>query len=197
MALYSQHIQRQLSLMELGMVTAIVLLLIVVGIHKMRGLMALAEQSSMEATLYNLRQALSMTALSRLIHQDKVGIGQLEYSNPFAIKLRRSGQDDAVVSPLQRMANYLGEINDSEAADIAGGSWYFDVPEASLVYRVNHGGYFRSALPGAERARFQVRLSYTDVNDNGRYDPEQDRFSAIHLRPRESYRWTATVGTDG
>ncbi len=195
MALFSQHIQRQLSLMELGMVTAIVLVLIVVGIHKMRTLMARAEQSSMEATLYNLQQALGMTALSRLIHQDYAAIAELEHSNPFAIKLRSSQQGDAMVSPLQRSANYLGELHDMDPGSVAGGSWYFDAGEASLVYRVNHEGSFYSELPGPKRARFQAHLRYTDVDGNGRYDPGTDGFSAIHLVPREPYHWSAK--TDG
>ncbi len=197
MAFFSQHIQRQLSLMELGIITTIVLLLMVVGIHKMRTLMARAEQSSMETTLFNLRSALSATALSRLIHGDYPGIGALELSNPFAIKVRRSGQVDSMISPLQRTVNYLGVLPKADPENIAGGSWYFDPREASLVYRVNHDGYFRSELPGPKRARFQVHLNYTDVNDNGRYDPGRDSFSAIHLRPREPYQWDAKEGAAG
>lgn len=171
-----QSLQRELSRFELLMCVIVILVLGALVIHKILGVLAAAEEANMTATLNRVRSAVTLEALTRLVEGDLAGLAALEDSNPMA----------AMATPPR---NYIGERRSPEPEALGGGVWYFDTLARELVYRVEHGQRFHTPLGGPKRARFRVRLRYTDANGNGRFDPRADAFEGIVLEPAERYRW--------
>lgn len=167
---------RGFSLLELTVVIIIVSLLAVIAIARLLAIQVDAERVTMETVVGTLRSTLGMAVAEAIVRQDLRGLSALEGSNP-----------------MERLAevptNYLGVLEHPDPANIEDGHWYFDKEAGELVYLVRHKEYFSGGAENPPRARFEVRLVYTDRNDNGRYDSGVDSVEGLRLAPVESYKW--------
>ncbi len=164
------------SLLELIIVIVIISLLLVVAISRLLALQVDAERVAMETVLGTLRSAIGIKVAEHIVRQDIKGLAVLENSNPM----------DRLAEP---PANYLGALDHPDLKALADGHWYFDTRDRVLVYLVRNKSYFSGGLSDPPRARFAVRLVYTDRNGNGRYDREGDTIEGVRLAPVEPYSW--------
>ncbi|MDH5487602.1 MAG: hypothetical protein OEY53_08880, partial [Gammaproteobacteria bacterium] len=86
--------------------------------------------------------------------------------------------------------NYLGEKAGVDPGKLETGNWYFDKREKALVYLVRHKGFFTGGQPNPPRARFMLRLVYSDRNGNGVFDQDVDSVEGLRLSPIEKYSWS-------
>ncbi len=165
------------SLLELVVVIVVISVLLVVAISRLLALQVDAERVAMESVAGTLRSALGIKVAETIVKQDMRSLGLLEGSNPM---------DRLSQIPV----NYLGELDGPDPATLEDGNWYFDRRDRALVYLVRSKGFFESGATGPPRARFAIRLVYTDRNANGRYDQAVDALEGIRLAALEPYRWT-------
>jgi general secretion pathway protein G len=168
---------RGFSLLELVIVIVIVALLSSLLLARLLALQADAERVAMQTVLRTLNSALGMTVAEALVQQDFARIRALEGSNP-----------------MDRLAklpeNYLGAMDDPNAAALPDAHWYFDTDAHALVYLVRHEERFRGGSAAPARAIFAVRLVYADRNGNGSFDDGVDSIEGIRLAAVEPYEWT-------
>lgn len=140
----------------------------------------IAEQTHVETIIGSLRSTIGIEVSHRILRQGMDAVAAMENSNPI--------QYLAHPPP-----NYLGELGQPEAEEVEGYQWYFDRREKALVYRINHPEQFSTSLPGVARIRLAIKLDYTDVNNNGRFDSPTDHLQSIRLVPLEPFRWIKTT----
>jgi prepilin-type N-terminal cleavage/methylation domain-containing protein len=164
------------SLLELVVVIAIISVLLVVAISKLLALTVDAERVAMETVVGTLRSAIGIKVAENIVKGDTRGLVSLEGTNPM---------DRLSELP----TNYLGELDAMEAASLRDGHWYYDRGTRALVYVVRNTGFFEGGQRDPPRARFAIRLVYTDRNANGRYDRGVDAIEGVRLAVLEPYRW--------
>lgn len=165
------------SLFELLVVIIIISILFVIAIQRLLALQVDAERVVMESVVGSLRSALGIKVAQTYVRQGLTSLAELESSNPMNLLA-------------EVPANYLGEYGGNvDPASLEPGNWYFDTADRTLVYLVNNAGYFSGGLANPARARFAVRMVYSDKNENGVYDAGVDLIEGLRLAPLESYRW--------
>ncbi len=165
------------SLLELVVVIVIISFLLVIAISRLLALQVDAERVAMETVAGTLRSAIGIKVATNIVRQDIRGLGSLEGSNPM---------DRLAELP----SNYLGELEGPDPKTLEDGNWYFDERGRTLVYLVRNKAFFQGGLPDPPRARFAIRLVYTDRNGNGRYDQGVDDVEGVRLAVLEPYQWT-------
>lgn len=168
--------QRGFSFLELVLVISIISLLFVLAIDRLLVLRVDAERTAMQQILGTLRSAMSLDIASKITGNNIPAIAEAEGENPMQWLS-------------QQPENYIGVKNEADPADIEPGSWYFDQYYGYLIYRVNNAEYFKSGLNGADVARFQLELDYTDVDDDGEYSAGIDEIHGLRLAAVEPYKW--------
>lgn len=174
---YGRHSHRGFSLLELVIVIVIISVLLVMAISRLLALQVDAERVTMETVAGTLRSAIGIKVAETIVNmkvadlQDRVG------SNPM---------DLLAETP----HNYLGERDGVDPATLEDGNWYFDRQAKVLVYLVRNKGFFSGGLPNPPRARFALRLVYSDKNGNGVFDPGVDAIEGLRLSPVETYSWS-------
>ncbi|MBI3898115.1 MAG: prepilin-type N-terminal cleavage/methylation domain-containing protein [Gammaproteobacteria bacterium] len=167
---------RGFSLFELVVVVVLIALLMVIAIARFLALQADAERVAMETIAGTLRSALGMKVAESIVADQLSGLAVLEGSNP-----------------MERLAetptNYLGALPKPDPAQLEKGNWYFDQTNGELVYLVRNKAQFSGGAANPPRARFAVRLVYTDRNGNGRFDKGVDAVEGLRLAPIEPYQW--------
>ncbi len=165
------------SLFELLVVIIIISILMVIAIQRLLALQVDAERVVMESVVGALRSALGIKVAETFVRQGSASLATLESSNPMNLLA-------------EVPANYLGELDSSmDPALLERGNWYFDTGNRNLVYLVNNSGYFSGGMPDPARARFAIRIVYSDKNGNGIYDAGTDIIEGLRLAPLEPYRW--------
>jgi prepilin-type N-terminal cleavage/methylation domain-containing protein len=164
------------TLLELVLVVCLVAVLATLGAGRLMRLRVEAERTVFDSTLGALRSALGIQVAQHFSKHRTAELAQLVGSNPM----------DYLAELPQ---NYRGPFYGIDPGLIAGGEWYFDTRDRTLVYRVRFDDYFSSPLPGPARARVGVEPVYEDVNRNGRFDADADSLKGLRLSPREPYRW--------
>lgn len=168
--------QRGFSLLELVLVISIIGLLFVLAIDRLLILQVEAERTAMQQVLGSLRSAMSIDIASKITGNNIQAIAEAEGKNPMQWLS-------------ERPENYIGLKNEADAIDINPGHWYFDQYYGYLIYRVRNADYFKSSRNGADIARFQVELDYTDTDDDGEYSPGIDKIHGLRLAAVEPYEW--------
>lgn len=158
------------SLLELVVVIAIISGLLVIAVAKLWPLQVEAEKVAMEQVVGSLRSALGIKVADYFLRNDLAGVRSLTDTNPMDR-----------LSEVPR--NYLGALTGANPDSIEGGSWYFDVPERVLVYRVRNQDYFRGGLGQPARARFTVRVVYEE-RERGK-----NEIAGVTLMAVEPYAW--------
>ena len=165
------------SLLELVIVIVIISVLLVMAISRLLALQVDAERVTMESVAGILRSALGMKVADSIVNMKVADLPALEGSNPM---------DLLAETP----KNYLGEKEGVDPAKLDDGSWYFDKQDKVLVYLVRHKGFFTGELSNPPRARFALRLVYSDKNGNGVFNPGVDAIEGMRLSPVEPYSWS-------
>ena len=124
-----------------------------------------------------LRSAIGIKVAESIVRQDIGGLPSLAGSNPM---------DRLAELP----SNYLGEKDGVDPATLEDGNWYFDTGSGTLVYLVRNKGYFTGGLQNPPRARFAIRIVYTDRNGNGVFDVGVEAIEGLRLAVLEPYAWT-------
>jgi prepilin-type N-terminal cleavage/methylation domain-containing protein len=159
------------SLLELVIVIAIISTLLVFAIKHLWPWQAEAERVAMESVVGSLRSALGIKVASYFVQNDVAGVRTLTDTNPMDRLSEVPG-------------NYLGALSGVNPAHIAGGSWYFDVSDRVLVYRVRNQDYFRGGLGEPARARFIIRVVYEERGRDGGKE-----VAGVTLDALEPYTW--------
>jgi prepilin-type N-terminal cleavage/methylation domain-containing protein len=167
---------RGFSLLELVIVIVIISVLLVMAISRLLALQVDAERVTMEMVAGTLRSAIGMKVAQSIVELKVAELSALEGSNPMA-QLAETPQ------------NYLGERDGVDPATLEDGNWYFDRQAKVLVYLVRNKGFFTGGQPNPPRARFVLRLVYSDKNGNGVFDPGVDAIEGLRLSPVEAYSW--------
>ncbi len=171
------HCNGGFSLLELVIVIVIISVLLVLAISRLLALMVDAERVTMETVAGTLRSAIGMKVAESIVKSKVADLGTYEGSNPMAL-LAETPQ------------NYLGELDGADPAKLEDGNWYFDKRDKTLVYLVRNKGFFVGGQANPPRARFAVRLVYSDRNGNGVFDQGKDVIEGLRLNPVEKYSWS-------
>jgi len=172
-----QRVIRGFSLVELLVVIIIISILMVLAIQRLLALQVDAERVVMESTAGTIRGALGIKVAEKIARQRVNDLPAFEGSNPMNLLAEVPG-------------NYLGEFDGAtDPYTLEKGSWYFDTTSRTLVYLVDNTGYFSGGVEDPLRARFKVRLVYTDANANGAFDPGIDSIEGLRFAAQEPYQW--------
>lgn len=167
--------QQAFTLLEMVLVILLISILGLIALDRILDYRVDVERVMIKTVVGNIRSALGLEIAERVVKNRTYTINGLEKSNP--IKLLA-----------QPPASYIGERpDDSQVSET--GVWYFNTSEGALVYRVRFKEYFRSSLTGAPRVRHQIRMVYTDNNQNNRFDQGIDNIRGLDLVPLEDYEW--------
>jgi prepilin-type N-terminal cleavage/methylation domain-containing protein len=165
------------SLLELVIVIVIISVLLVLAVSRLVALQVDAERVSMQTVLGTLRSAIGMKVAESIVKMDVADLRAYQGGNPMSLLA-------------QLPPNYLGELDGVNPSSLEDGNWYFDKRAGLLVYLVRYKAYFTGGLPNPPRARFAMRLVYSDRNGNGAFDPGIDSIEGLNLSPVESYSWS-------
>jgi general secretion pathway protein G len=165
------------TLLELVIVIVIISVLLVVAISRLLALMVDAERVTMETVAGTLRSAIGMKVADHIVKSKVPELSAFEGSNPMALLA-------------ETPHNYLGELDGADPAQLEDGNWYYDKRDKVLVYLVRHKGFFSGGQANPPRARFAVRLVYSDRNGNGVFSPGVDEIQGLRLGAMEPYSWS-------
>ncbi len=169
---------RGFSLIELMAVIIIISILLVLAIQRLLALQVDAERVVMESTVGAIRSGIGIKVAEKIVRQRVGDLPLLENSNPMNL-----------LAEVPR--NYLGEFGgETDPYTLEKGSWYYDTTARTLVYLVDNTGYFSGGVEHPARARFKMRLVYTDANGNGAFDAGIDSLEGVRLAVLEPYRWS-------
>jgi general secretion pathway protein G len=171
-----RHRQLGASLAEMVVMTSLILVFVWVAAVKIWELRVAAERTHVITMIGKLRSALGLQVAERALEQGIPAVIAMQGSNPM---------DLLQVPP----HNYRGELQAADPAAMVGGRWYFDTDARELVYRVNFEENFHSPLPGPARIRLALRVSYRDLNRNGKFDSGQDQLQNVSLQQLDQYHW--------
>jgi general secretion pathway protein G len=172
-----RHCHKGFTLLELVIVIVIISVLLVVAISRLLALMVDAERVTMETVAGTLRSAIGMKVANSIVKSKVAELSAFEGSNPMALL--------AETPP-----NYLGELDGADPAQLEDGNWYYDRRDKVLVYLVRHKGFFSGGQANPPRARFAVRLVYSDRDGNSVFDPGADEIQGLRLGAMEPYSWS-------
>ncbi len=164
------------SLVELVVVIVIISILMVVAISRLLALQVDAERVVMESVVGAIRSGLGIKVAQTIVKQNVNSLPGYENSNPINLLA-------------EVPVNYLGEFEGPDPDALEKGSWYFDRSSRMLVYIVDNTAYFSGGTADPPRARFKIRLVYTDTDGNGVYDSGIDAIEGLRLAVVEPYRW--------
>ncbi|MBI4357072.1 MAG: hypothetical protein HY559_04275 [Gammaproteobacteria bacterium] len=165
------------TFLELALVICVVSILYAVALRYSIRVLAMTERVTVEQTILALQNAVEFQALRHLLSGNMERLVQLEQSNPMDYLVRKPNA-------------YLGELKNVDPKQVKEGAWYFDKTNRLIVYRLRYGRYFESTLKGPPLIRLSIKLQYTDVNRNGRFDEKSERVTGLTLEPKESYAFT-------
>ncbi|MDH5512408.1 MAG: prepilin-type N-terminal cleavage/methylation domain-containing protein [Gammaproteobacteria bacterium] len=174
---HTRHCSHGFSLLELVIVIVIISVLMVLAISRLLALQVDAERVSMEMVAGTLRSAIGMKVAESIVKSRVTELPALEGENPMALLA-------------ETPHNYLGELEGADPGTLADGNWYFDRRDRTLVYLVRHKGYFAGGQPDPPRARFALRLVYSDRNGNGVFDQGVDKLEGLRFSALEKYSWS-------
>lgn len=190
---------RNLTRMELAM--ALLILALLIGAFSRHALIvfARAESALVSTSIVNMNTTLQYYAMIAALTNDVEKLAALvntntlyEIQNNIEQANMNEVMDNQFIPPRIHNwlpGNYIGELESTNPEDIEKGKWYFDKTEGMLVYRVNNSEFFHSELSGIPRIRFRFHVDYEDINLNGIYDPDQDKFRSIMLKSPDNYEW--------
>ncbi len=171
-----QHEHTQHRIGQLAIITLLILIFIVIASRRIWELRIVAEQTSVIHTVGVLQSAIGIQVMERVLRGGLQAVAAMDRANPMEYL-------DPAPANYQRLDGPLAP------EQMIPRRWYYEPVEGLLIYRVEHGDYLDTELPGPPRIRFQLQLRYEDINGNGRYDPASDSLGGVSLVALEPYRW--------
>ncbi|MGB1799355.1 MAG: hypothetical protein ACPHLK_00835 [Gammaproteobacteria bacterium] len=202
MELAHRWLDRKLSLLE-G-IFAWLLIAIIIGSFSryMFEVFSRAEQSMINSTVININNAINYNAAFALMNSNDEYINQLLKMNPIELMSENiditSTEYDVdrinyyiVMNYVSAsLPNYGGIVFDDSEPLLERGQWYFDQDDLILFYKLENSEFFNSDLEGPARIRFQIKLNYTDKDDDNFFDPLVDEFISAGLQAIDNFSWS-------
>lgn len=167
--------QKGFTLLEMVIVIAMIGYLGIIVLDRLWKYRIYAEEAAVTATVGNIRSALGLEVATLAVRGQIRKISTLANTNPMLLLA-------------QKPHNYLGEFENNNDINETG-VWYFDTTEKTLNYIVNFSDNFKSTVEGVKRSRHQLKVVFTDNNNNKRFDNGTDDISGLDLVAKEPYRW--------
>lgn len=167
------------SLLELVIVVCVVAVLLAIAADRLLVMRASAERAHVETTIGSIRSALGIKVAQLVSKGNPGGVALLANSNPM----------DVLAEPPE---NYRGTYFGVDPALFAGGDWFFDRRDHTLVYVLKFDDLARSKrVPGSAPllARYSVSLVYDDSNGNRTFDAGIDQPTGARLALVGSSPW--------
>lgn len=135
-----------------------------------------AEKVAMEQMAGTLRSALHLQIADRLLK------GQPDFAT--------LADDNPMEWLMEPPKNYLGERFGAMPGAVAGGNWYFDLQDKTLIYVVAQGAHFTPNSAGHKRVRYQVRPIAGRKNIQvGLGTVDKQNIEGVVLVLLEPYQW--------
>ena len=163
------------TLLELLVVILVVGLLSGVLLERLWFYQEQAEKAAMQQMVGNLRSALHLQIADRLL-KGRQNLAGLAKDNPM----------DWLMQP---PANYLGERFGPEPGTVAGGNWYFDLRDKTLVYVVARSAHFAANPSGRKQVRYQVRPVASRSAQANLDSADKPAIEGVILVLVEPYQW--------
>ncbi|GAB4303420.1 MAG: hypothetical protein Kow0096_25490 [Thiohalomonadaceae bacterium] len=179
MAMPPQPLDRDRTPRRLGqlvLVTLLILIFIVIATHRIWELRIVAEQTHVSHTVGALQSAIGIQVVERVLRDGLDSVAAMEHADPM----------EYLDPPPVNYQRLDGPVPPEQ---LAPRRWYYEPQQGVLIYRVAHGDYLETELPGPPRLRFQLQLRYEDRNGNGRYDAGSEYLSGVNLVALEPYGW--------
>jgi len=167
--------QKGFTLLELVIVIIMIGFLGTIVLDRLWKYRIFAEEAAVTATIGNIRSGLGLEVAKLAVRGQVQKIALFENTNPLMFLA-------------QKPNNYIGEVT-TENAMTEPGNWYYHASEKSLNYVVSYPENFYTNVSGIKRTRHQLKLVYTDNNNNGRFDKGVDDINGLDLIAMEPYRW--------
>lgn len=159
--------------LEIMLVVTLVLVFILLASQRILELRQIAERVGVEHTIGSLRGALGIQMTVLVMQQGMDGLAGLHLSNPI---------DLLEYAP----TNYLGESGIT-AAQQPPGSWYFDLQQRELIYRLRFPEkLLNQAADEPGHIRLQLRVYY---DENGAEDTAVRTIRQVAIEPLHEYTW--------
>ncbi|WP_127474655.1 hypothetical protein [Sulfurivermis fontis] len=165
---------------QLVLVTLLILIFIVIATRRIWELRIVAEQTHVIHTVGALQSAIGIEVMKRVLRGGIAAVADMDLADPMDY-----------LDPDRRPRNYQRLGGPLPPEQMVPRRWYYEPQQGILIYRVDHGEYLETELPGPPRIRFQLQLRYEDRNGNGRYDADSDALGGVSLVTLEPYRWLA------
>jgi len=175
----TQNKQNGFTQFEFIVVVILISILSVVALNRMWAWRAEIEKTFIKTVSGNIRSALGLQTAQLALHGKLKQLPQLAGANPFSLLAQTPEQ-------------YLGELSADDPRTQQSGIWYFDKKQKALIYTIKHTDDFRSTLKGQARIRLMIRLIYSDLNLNRRYDAGIDSIAGLDLVSLDRYHWEVT-----
>jgi prepilin-type N-terminal cleavage/methylation domain-containing protein len=145
---------RGFSLVELVVVVVIISIISAILLDRVKFYQEQAERTTMEATAAAIQAALHLRMAGYLASGRDAEVQRLAKENPMDWLARRPD-------------NYAGALDPLGARELPGGSWYFDLSDGSVVYRIRYGRDFVPDADGRKEVRFRARVEYGALEPGG------------------------------
>lgn len=167
--------QAGFSLLELMVVVVVIALLVGFAIDRLVGLQVDAERVQMQRVISTLRSAARMEMAEVIVHGDESRLARWHGGNPMAL-LEQPPPNYREADKVQPQAEGIAPA----------GRWYYE--DGYLFYTVENASYFESTGPEGA-VRFRLRVSYDDLNGDGRFTPGVDHPRGLLVEAVDRYRW--------
>lgn len=163
---------------QLVIIVVLILIFVIIAARRLWELRIVAEQTHVIHTVGALQSAVGIEVVERVLRGGLAAVADMDRADPMDY-----------LDPDRRPTNYQRLDHPLPLEQLVPRRWYYDAQEGILTYRVQHGDYLETELPGPPRIRFQLQLRYDDVDGNGRYDAGIDNLGGVGLVLLEPYRW--------
>jgi hypothetical protein len=177
--------------------TVIVIFVVFLLTYSLRAI-TIAEKSAVIITINNINSALKFQANYAALKKDWNQLNNIMNINPLTLTSSQvnvfpsdDNKDiyDEILENDKLQSNYLGEFDYPVPELMVKGVWYYDKNKKELVYLIKNTEFFNSELNDPERISFTKKIDYIDVNDNGTFEADKDKFKSINIETKHQYQW--------
>lgn len=159
------------SLVEFIVVVVIISIISAILLDRVKFYQEQAEKTTMEATAAAIQAALHLRMAGFLASGRIRDVERLAAENPVDWLARKPD-------------NYAGALDAVAADELPAGTWYFDLSDRTLVYRIRYGRAFVAEADGKKEVRYRARVEYGRLGDS-----DLQGIKIIAFVPVHPYRW--------